>query len=261
MISEVGPLEHAQTEFNAELFPACLLHSTGDHRRAMRTRRFYILLLAVGVMVVVVALLVGMFRSQEPVYHGRPLSFWVAGLKDDAPSDGRPEAEQAVRHIGTNALPFLLKWISYKPLPWIEKLEARLKDLFPITITGQNEVRADAAVDALIVLRPQADGVVGELTKLLNDPKLQASAVRAAVVLARLGSTGLPPVVAVLTNEQSPWMLRYVVADNVGLLGTNGLPAVAALQEVLRAPDVSLRNVAAKSLQRIDPDGLKKTTP
>src|SRR5262245_13961741 len=54
-------------------------------------------------------------RPSEPVYEGRRLSFWLTGY--DQPEHDeltRTEADEAVRHLGTNAIPTLLRMLRAK---------------------------------------------------------------------------------------------------------------------------------------------------
>ena len=54
--------------------------------------------------------------EREPEYKGRKLSEWIEVQSRRYPRD-LPERIEAVRHIGTNALPYLLKWIEGAELP------------------------------------------------------------------------------------------------------------------------------------------------
>ena len=57
-------------------------------------------------------------RKREPTYQGRTLSFWV---QQNVPSATNlpfavtlsPEAASAIRQIGTNAVPTLIRWMRY----------------------------------------------------------------------------------------------------------------------------------------------------
>jgi hypothetical protein len=83
-------------------------------------RGWWIFLLAAAACVAV-AIFVALVwsREREPEYKGRKLSAWIRGASWGPPS--RPvlvnesadqaERREAVHHIGTNALPYLLKWI------------------------------------------------------------------------------------------------------------------------------------------------------
>src|SRR3954469_4010547 len=97
----------------------------------MKTRRIVLVLLAAGV----IGLCAFLWPEPEPRYQGRKLSQWLL-LRDSAPPFTRPnglnarlasfksfpavsygssaETEDAIRHIGTNALPYLVKWIQYE---------------------------------------------------------------------------------------------------------------------------------------------------
>src|SRR6478609_8731880 len=52
-------------------------------------------------------------REQEPVYQGQPLSVWLEGYLSKFKWNGpeRQKADEAMRQIGTNALPTLLRLI------------------------------------------------------------------------------------------------------------------------------------------------------
>ena len=67
------------------------------------------------------------FRSREPVYQERPLSAWLEDLDYGQPSFRReavPQAEEAVRQIGTNAVPFLVGMMRCKDSPFRKKMVA-----------------------------------------------------------------------------------------------------------------------------------------
>src|SRR3954464_8663569 len=48
----------------------------------------------------------------EPVFNGRKLSQWVV---DSMPGQRSALAAQAIDTIGTNGIPYYLKWIRYQP--------------------------------------------------------------------------------------------------------------------------------------------------
>src|SRR5437762_2441235 len=79
----------------------------------MGKRRKYGLLL--GVALVAVGVVVVLSRSGEPAYGGRRLSEWVDGYATRYPNS---ESDEAIRQIGTNAIPYLLKWIQYETPGW-----------------------------------------------------------------------------------------------------------------------------------------------
>ena len=99
----------------------------------MQKRRRLILIL-VGVAVLVGMVVLGALREREPEYGGKKLSEWLARYKDppiimtfttnsgyylngkaqQTPGPSSDEAADAIRLIGTNALPFLVAWINYE---------------------------------------------------------------------------------------------------------------------------------------------------
>ncbi len=155
----------------------------GGHRvAAMRKRRVLLgaLFLAVAVVVGVLLALVG---SMEPSYGGKRLSEWVediglayqAGQAGVRPHDGGvATALDAVQHIGTNAIPFLLKWIPYEMPQWRIKLikrfeRRRQRPVGPWLRNDPRIIRADEAVRALGVFGAQAEPAVEPLSRAMDD--------------------------------------------------------------------------------------------
>lgn len=71
--------------------------------------------------------------SREPSYAGHPLSHWLLltyqtnwDAAIGSPVNPKEQAADAVRHIGTNALPSLMRWIHYKEPAWSTPLYMRL---------------------------------------------------------------------------------------------------------------------------------------
>src|SRR5438874_13488245 len=88
----------------------------------MRKRLKYGIVIAVGVFAVGVGVV--LVPSREPSYGGKKLSEWVlqsctGGLGADVRI---AQAEDAIRHIGTNAVPYLLAWGRYRMPPWRVRL-------------------------------------------------------------------------------------------------------------------------------------------
>jgi hypothetical protein len=58
----------------------------------------------------IIAGLIWFANTRDPVYQGKPLSAWLEAYNDNPPpSATRHEADEALRHLGTNALPALLR--------------------------------------------------------------------------------------------------------------------------------------------------------
>ena len=50
------------------------------------------------------------FSDNEPRYQGRRLSEWIRGARNVEDDLSWDDASDAVRHIGSNAIPWLMKW-------------------------------------------------------------------------------------------------------------------------------------------------------
>ena len=84
----------------------------------MRKHPVYLTLLVAMVLALLVVISTRS-REVEPVYGGKRLGLWLQDCSA-IPSNqaGYGEARHALRHIRTNALPFLLEWIRYEAPPW-----------------------------------------------------------------------------------------------------------------------------------------------
>jgi len=224
---------------------------------AVRTRRVYVLLIAIAVLAGVLAVI---FRPErEPEYGGRKLSEWV-----DDPTSPKSDkaADDAIRHIGRNALPFLLSWIRYEPSAWKQKLywaaNEKVTGLNPswqlALVDNKKQARAQHAMMGLLALGPQ-QGALRDLTKLLNDPKAPVAAMRATAVLASYGSLGRPALMAVLTNHQATARQKATVVRDLiymGNMGTNSRALTPILQDLLIGSDLPIREFATNMLREID---------
>jgi hypothetical protein len=104
------------------------------------------------------------------------LSQWVIGYSGSI-DQGRytpSQREEAIRAIGTNALPYLLTWIQYDTPRWKTRVHAALnpalksvKRSWQLGDTNQR-LRADGSVLALILVCPEADAPIAALSNILN---------------------------------------------------------------------------------------------
>jgi len=144
----------------------------------MRKRRyFFLLLLAVAVLVAVIAFAV--FLDREPEYGGKKLSEWVETYDYDYriwhfDRNEPHKADEPIRQIGTNAVPYLLRWMGYETPRWERKLWRALKPVVPSLINAwerseeQKQRGASCSVCALMALGPRANGAVGPLAKIAS---------------------------------------------------------------------------------------------
>src|SRR6185436_9207850 len=102
----------------------------------------------VAVIVVAIGAVVFWPRPKEPEYQGKKLSEWLEICRyDRLPKYGNPAvpeeqlrvAVKAIRQIGTNALPWLMRWAFYKPSIWKTKSLAAL-DRIPFGARIKHEI-------------------------------------------------------------------------------------------------------------------------
>src|SRR5438552_7930497 len=156
----------------------------------MGTRRLFLGLVGVGVLVVIGLLVSGVFRERELEYGGKRLSEWVwklgeptaGGMLRRAGRDG--PAWNALLQIGSNAIPYLVRWIQYEPPTWKRNLYALINHNLKCDIIDKKEALMLGAVDGFEILGPNAEGAIPELALLMNDPKAPSGAGRATDILS-----------------------------------------------------------------------------
>ena len=178
-------------------------------------------------------------HDREPHHGGYALSQWLAFLtersKDDPdyPSASQMRAQQAIRTLGTNASPLLLKWIRHETPFWRTHLPASIKVHLPRFIqVDKAQARATGALEALKVLGPAAGDVIPELSKLMTDTQAWETADRATGALAYMGTNALSPLLQALTKPSL--LCRPHIADAVGHLLAMHPEATSAVPVLVR---------------------------
>src|SRR5262245_12996976 len=114
----------------------------GDSPTVKRRR---VILLVIGALLIAIAVVILWPREKEPEYQGKTLTEWLdiyeGGVIGYIKDPERQEAADALRNIGTNALPWLIKWISNESPNWRRKLSALTK-LTNLHSRGRVVVRA-----------------------------------------------------------------------------------------------------------------------
>lgn len=232
-----------------------------------------------------------MRSKPEPTYRGRTLGEWVDAYAGGPPSDTIPfneilakrkEEAEAIRKIGTNALPHLIKWIEYEPPGWRTRIYtnypriarwlegARIRD-------KQREARAEATERTISLFGRDAERAIPELTRLILSPHSHRVPERAAFVLQSLGEPGLHGYLAGLRNEQPDvresialGVISVSAVNQEALLAVerNSQEVILALQRTLKDPDPKVRSAAGlvlfgltNTLDQIRPGSLTNSTP
>jgi HEAT repeat protein len=252
----------------------------------------------------VVAVLVGLawesLRPRGPVYGGKTLTAWLDEYIDEySPSFGNHSnaqerqslARTAIRQIGTNGLPILLKMARAKDSPLKTKLInlASKQSLVSIQFRtdedyhrmacfgfyvlgsiGQDAVPAlidllkendpqtrPTAADCLGNIGPAAKAAVPVLIQYINDSN---RIVRWDTTI-NLGRIHMEPALVVpilMTNLTVSNAILSTTIFALGQFGEQAKPAVPALLQFLNDDNQYVRSEATNSLQKIDPKAAAK---
>lgn len=220
-----------------------------------------ITLLATAALGIAVALVRQERSYQRAVYHGRHASEWAAELYPNFDPRGTNEAMQALRELGSNAVPALRSLLDSRA-PFYEKPLLQNARRLPVSTRrylfeklkpGQSVVRRISAARALSVIGSSASAAVPDLIAALKDP---AGEIRwaAAQALGRLGGHAISALAAAATNENVT--LRQTAVYALGEAGTNAAPAAAVLFDCALDTNESIRASALHALSRIGSAGL-----
>ena len=178
-------------------------------------------------MVVAAVLVVGMagviwgaiwlVRPREPTYKGKTLSEWIAPFcrptAKGLVAPGGPQhfeelepARNAVRQIGTNALPFLTARLNHRESGLHRKARQLLEKqpYGPLRLTDPNLSKV-RAIRALAVLGPAAEPAIPNLAAQLTDATLSEHAIYA---LSGMSAHGMRAIVGQYTNVPAALRLR-----------------------------------------------------
>ena len=204
--------------------------------------------LSIAVAALLVAVMIPLFvgsRVLDPRYQNKPLSAWLKDL-GGGNRERQTRAEEAIRKIGTNALPMLLKELrAQDPLGW--RVWHRI---WPQKAYAAAADRCIAADRALQVLGPETEAVLPDLLQIAADPQCGDHRPRGA--LAAMGPRAVRPMICALTNSNE--RVRSCAALVLTRIGPSARDAAPALLRSLTDPDARVRAHAAGALGRIEAD-------
>jgi hypothetical protein len=187
--------------------------------------------------------------SSDPVYEGKRLSAWTADL-DGYAGPKMEGAQEAIRHIGTNALPYIIQLLQTKNAPfkarvnqWLSKQSwIKFRHTTPETLRSRGLFACEA-------LGTNARPAIPALTALVYDPSLSR---HAASVLTGFGSEVIP----ILTNAAAHSDARVRWGAIAPLARLNDQSTVPLLLQCLKDPDYNVRGFATVNLGYVakDPD-------
>jgi HEAT repeat protein len=207
-------------------------------------------------------------HNPEPRYQGRTLSewhaLWTKSVEHNDPQSQAQTAQaaHAIRAIGTNALPTLLRLLNQQRSPIRDKLEDFV-DKLPDSVSENTfvqhlleEKQGLEPTSTFFILGPLASPAVPQLAALLRATNTDADVCRAAAYcLAAIGEDGLPPLLDALKHPDLPACYyvaellntRPLHADNFNL-GTNVDQAVPLLANTAMSINPELARASIQAL-------------
>jgi hypothetical protein len=200
----------------------------------------------------------------EPVYQGKPLSFWLQGYDSGRynftqifrPSPTFTEADEALGQIGAKAIPILLQMLQERDSGWNVMIARLLRRQLLVNIKFSTSPRNMTALSAFSVLGPEASNAVPRLIKIFKtdpSPFLQQAV---PVILGYIGPAAEPAIPALLrgvthTNE----IVRNDAIFALWRIHAKPALVVPALIKCLNDPDIFVRAQAARALGAFGKDG------
>jgi hypothetical protein len=265
----------------------------------LKRRKAAALLLAVSA---VLAAFLGwrMLNPPEPVYGGKPLSDWAEQYRANRAmhwtlaKSSADEAELAIRKIGADALPVLLRWIDARDSSLKKKLRATVPGKWHdrLGLRDRSEELRSLGVNGIHALGTNAAPAARALIEIATchpDKGARYLAVCGLRELAPIGEPVTAFLIQCLTNSEPtirdeaagafggmhdrpqfvvPILIQYLqfaktsqhtyeCSDAVFLLGwfgTNANAATPILLELLNHTSIDVRNYVTNWLPRIDPE-------
>jgi HEAT repeat protein len=154
---------------------------------------------------------------------------------------------KAIDAAGTNALPFLVKWIHYEPSSWSIRFVRLLRPVVPWSILESLACppRSRLACGSVLAFRQlgsTAAPAIPELARLANNPASRQTAWSAILALTEIGTNSLPVLQQIIENPQHPQRVDAAYAL------TTRFPPPTALIEPSVPPDQTIVCVAATIL-------------
>ena len=196
---------------------------------------------------------------REPVFEARTLTSWldhhVASSAASPPygSPGWKKADEALRRIGTNAIPMLLEMISAKDRPPIIRklLETARSMGWTRTNYRYAVTKHEEAEYAFELLRTNAASAVPGLIRIYEENVSASSQRCAALALGHIGrgaKAALPALIRRFTHTNGE--VRFYAVSAVMSIGGEPAVVIPALTSALKDPNVNVRWNAVSGLSR-----------
>jgi hypothetical protein len=169
----------------------------------MKQKRAMLIGTATCGLVLAIVLVSVRLGPKEPEYQGRKLSEWM-DVYSKSTNDDQTKAEDAIRAIGTNGVPFLVNYGRSSPFLFRRTLSIAVRGPKPVSQLAQYYLRRR-------VYRMQ-----------LGD-----------VAIRLIGSSATPVLVAILGDKRNPGEMRSRAANRIATLGTDAVGADEVLKKCI----------------------------
>jgi hypothetical protein len=210
-------------------------------------------ILLIAASIIILSLLTWLLwpAEREPEYQGKKLSEWLKVPAHEAKAQG---ADEAVRHIGTNGIPWLLRWVGYKEPAikakagrWISKLPRRLRKPWVFRWAAADPSKMNRKFSAPLAFRylgQEGRSAVPALT----DMALQTNN-EALMALELMGPTGYPGLIKVVEHPGLLYRGRLLEILSRPGLQTNTAVILPVVLGRLNDPDRDIVVQAIASLE------------
>jgi hypothetical protein len=196
----------------------------------------------------------------EPKSQGRYLSEWIVDsyAPNSTPSQ-RAASRLAIQDIGTNGLPYYLKWMRYEQPAWQQSLRWKLPHWIKSNPTVDHwlyagERRADWSISKVASLGTNAVSTIPELEAMMNDHTKPGLVSRAITALGNLGGPAIPALQRSLADPNQNQ--RYQIVLYLGTIARQGHTndCLPILMEVLNDQDAAVRSAATNAVLQFAPE-------
>lgn len=233
-----------------EIFPLafCRISRT---IRLMRKR----LRIALGILLIVLLACVAWAllqpREAEPMYQGKRLSAWINDYRRSGPffSESNSVVDQAIRAIGSNAIPTLLRKVIAK-----DSFAYRVRDLadqhglhFLRPTTQGAEYERMQTVMAFHALGDEAGQAVPQLIELYRRNDYNYYAASALAAIGPAASNAIPVLLETVTNFPNRDVVAHAIVT-IGAIHSKFEIVFPALVSALKSKDPDIQRASAYAL-------------
>jgi HEAT repeat protein len=192
-------------------------------------------------------------RLREPSYQGRTLTEWLKADTHFYPGSDS-EADRAIHHIGSNAIPTLVIYAAVKDSPMKIRILKWNNNLarFRLPISSQFE-KQELAETGFTVLGPDAKSAVPELIRLLRDDDggVRSTAASCLGSIGPAAELAVPDLIKVWQSALSAGHFNPDAAYALGEIGPSAQAAIPSLKAGLTNNSLFCRVVSQAALINI----------